>query len=427
MSESKQKAMSKLWILPPLIIGIVLVVMSKNSAKTPTLGEITEATQTVRSISLQAVDFKPIATGYGTVQPAKTWKAIAQVSGRIVHLDESLKDGIFVKKGETLVNIDPADYELALIRARSKLAELKVEQKNSQASLEIEQQNLVLATKEYQRLQRLTKQGSTSKSSRDAAQRTMLSSQAAVQNYQNTIALYPTKQKSLELDAQQAQRDLANTEIKAPFDLNITAMDIEKNQYVPKGQHLFSGNSVDRVEIISYVSLEQLKRLFFKQNLTVDMDTLTNNLPNMIGFMPVVRLDMGNGEFAEWKAEFVRFSDEVDVQTRTMGVVIQVTDPLKKIIPGIRPPLSKGMFVEVTIAGKAHQGVIVIPRSSIHHNKVYLMNEDNRLALRDVQVSFHQQDKSVIQSGLKAGERLVLSDLVPALEGMLLSTQSEVK
>ena len=129
---------------------------------------------------------------------------------------------------------------------------------------------------------------------------------------------------------------------------------------------------------------------------------------------------MGNDQYAQWDADFVRFSDTVDLETRTMGVVVAVDHPLKKIIPGVRPPLSKGMFVEVNIDGITQVNSIVIPRSALRNGSVYVMNENNRLEIRSPQKRYDQDQSSIIESGLKPGEQLVLTDLIPAIEGMLL-------
>jgi len=66
----------------------------------------------------------------------------------------------------------------------------------------------------------------------------------------------------------------------------------------------------------------------------------------------------------------VRFDDEVDARTRTMGVVIAVDRPYDKVIPGYRPPLSKGMFVQVVLRGKPHRARLLVPRSAVRAGAV---------------------------------------------------------
>ena len=232
--------------------------------------------------------------------------------------------------------------------------------------------------------------------------------------------MLPTQQRLLEAKLAQAERDLANTMVSAPFNLRIADLAVEKDQYVGIGQTLFRGDSVDRVEVVAQVAMSALRNLFTGRNGPVpaiaEMDA---KLPDFTGFRPLIRMDMGS-QTAEWEAEFVRFSDQVDPHTRTIGVVIGVDGPLQKAIPGQRPPLSKGMFVQVVINGHTQPDRIVVPRSAIREGQVYVVGDDQRLQARPVDVLFSQGPLSVIAAGVQAGERLVVSDLVPAVPGMLL-------
>jgi RND family efflux transporter MFP subunit len=427
MTENKTSSLKMLWIIPPVVIGLAFFMVMKSGKQPPTLSEPGETAQTVRILNIEQTDFVPVAQGFGEVRPAQIWKAIAQVSGRIISTHERLQDGEIIQQGEQLLKIDPVDYELNLAQAETQLAELDVQQSNTQSSLKIEQKNLDLAQKEYERLQQLAKKGSVSQSSADAAERNMLTSRAQVQNLKNSLSLLPSQKKLQQAKITQAQRDLANTEILAPFNLRVAGLAIESDQFVSVGQVMLSGDSVDRIEIVAQVALFNLKNLFTTMSeAPTDLQSITaSRLNELTGFKPTVRLDMGNGEFATWDARFVRFSDRVDSQTRTLGVVVAVDNPLKKIIPGVRPPLSKGMFVEVAIAGHTQNNSIVIPRSALRKDRVYVMNPDSRLEIREVTKLYDQQAFSIIKSGLNAGENLVLSDLVPAVEGMLLKPAAD--
>ena len=421
MTDKNASLGKMLWILPPILIGIVVLVMMKSGKNPPQLTQAKEPVRTVRILEIRKTDFVPVAQGYGEVQPAQTWKAIAQVSGRIISVHRRLNNGEIIEQGELLFQIDPVDYELNLAQAETQLAELDVQQTNTQSSLKIEQKNLALAQKEYQRLQQLVKKGSVSQSSADAAERAMLTSSAQVQNLKNSLSLIPSQKKLQQAKITQARRDLANTEISAPFNMRVSGLAIEADQFVSTGQVLFSGDSVDRVEIIAQVAMSSLKNLFAgRPQISTDIQDISSNMSAITGFRPTVKLDMGNQQFATWEARFVRFSDSVDSQTRTMGIVVAVDHPLQKIIPGTRPPLSKGMFVEVSIAGHTQLNSIVVPRSALRNGKVYLLDKQNRLDIRPVSRLYDQQDHSIIEKGLSEGDKLVLTDLVPAVEGMLL-------
>ena len=66
---------------------------------------------------------------------------------------------------------------------------------------------------------------------------------------------------------------------------------------------------------------------------------------------------------------------------------------------------------------------IVVPRSSVRAGTVFVVDKDSRLRRRAVSILFSQGDISVIEEGLKQGERIVVSDLVPAVDGMLLEVE----
>ncbi|MEW8047605.1 MAG: efflux RND transporter periplasmic adaptor subunit, partial [Candidatus Thiodiazotropha sp.] len=181
-------------------------------------------------------------------------------------------------------------------------------------------------------------------------------------------------------------------------------------------------DAVDRVEIIARFPMASLRRLFIgRERRDITADILEGNLADFVALKPRVRLDLGT-TIAEWEAEFVRFSDNVDPETRTMGVVVAVDRPFEKIEPGIRPPLSKGMFVQVLLQGKPQPERIVIPRSAIRDGIVYLADEENRLRRQPVDLLFSQGDISIVASGVTAGQKIIVSDLVPAVSGMRLET-----
>jgi RND family efflux transporter MFP subunit len=423
MEHNKQSRWHSLWVFPPILVGIAIFIFMVSGKQAPQKSDRGEPTRFVRVITVQARDFIPLAEGYGSVQPAQVWAAVAQVSGRIIAMHPRLRDGEIITAETRLFQIDPADYDLNLAKAQTELAELNAQGENSAASLKIEQRNLALAEKEFKRQEKLAGQGTVSRSRADEAERAMLSSRSLVQNFENTIALLPIQRSLQQAKITQAERDLANTTLTAPFNMRVTGLAIETHQFVSIGQTLLSGDSVERVEIIAQVSMADLRNLFIGQpNIPIDINTITSSLAELTGFKPVVKMDVGNGLIAEWEAEFVRISDSVDPQTRTMGIVVAVDRPMQKIIAGVRPPLSKGMFVQVSIAGRTQPERIVVPRSVIRAGKIYIVNPDNRLETRTVKRLYNQQQVAVIGEGLQSGEKIVVSDLIPAVDGMLLQS-----
>ena len=99
--------------------------------------------------------------------------------------------------------------------------------------------------------------------------------------------------------------------------------------------------------------------------------------------------------------------------------MVAVDDPYKHAVPGERPPLAPGMFCEVELRAKPRSNQVVVPRTVIRNRHVYVLNKENRLESRQVEIAFAQGGFASIKSGLTPGERLVVSDPTPAVEGML--------
>ncbi len=414
-----------LWVLPPVIVGILVLAWAVGGKQPPAKAERGEPSRAVRVIQAPRLTLIPTAEGYGPVEPAQVWTAVTQVEGRVVEIHPRLRDGAILPADTLLLRIDPVDYELSLAQAKAELAELDVQEQNTRASLAIEQRNVAIAERELKRIQRLAKQGTASQANVDEAERTMLGTQTAVQNMQNTLALIPTQRRVLEARAAQAERDLAHTTVIAPFNLRVANLEVEADQYVTKGQSLFEGDAVERVEIVAQFAMSSLRRLFIGRPEPIpDVSLMTEKLSEFVGFRPLIRLDLGN-HVAEWQAEFVRFSDVVDPETRTIGVVVAVDRPFEKVKPGYRPPLSKGMFVQVLLRGHEQPERVIVPRSAVRAGTVYLADADNRLRRQAVQVLFDQGPISIIGKGIEPGLRVVVSDLIPAVDGMLLRPQMD--
>lgn len=445
MTRSRQTP-RKWLLLIPLLIGIGIFVFLLKSRSVPEQSAPTEQARAVRIIPVPEVTVIPRATGYGTVTPDRTWEAVAEVSGKITELHKNLKKGELLKAGATLLKIDPSDYQLALARAQAdikateaQLAELSVKEANIEASLEIEQQALDLSEQELKRKQALVKSGTVTRSQLEQEQRTVLAQRQSVQAQQNALNLIPSERQLLlaQLARYQAQLgsarlDLAHTMISLPFDARIAEVRIEQSEFVRQGDVLLVADSIRAAEITAQFPVNKLRPLIQpKQQALTELDNETArrvlgfsaevripnlpNLPNLPNQIPPMR----------WDAEFVRASDAVDERTRTLGIVVAVQEPYRQARPGIRPPLVKGMFAEVELRGAPRPESLIIPRAALHGDQVYLLDEKNRLQRRTVSLAFTQGNFAVVAEGLQAGEQIIVSDLLPAIDNMLLQPRAD--
>ncbi len=425
----------KKWlIILPILLGLAILIILVKSRSGPEQAPLTEKTRAVRVIEVPSVTVIPRAVGYGNVEPGMVWEAVAEVSGKIIEIHPKLKKGAILGADTVLLRIDPTDYELAIARTetdiqatQAQLAELQVKEANTRASLKIEQETLGLSEKELERKRKLVAKGTVSRSTVEQEERTVLAQKQSVQSHKNSLNLYPVERKLLEaqLARHQAQLasaklDLERTTLQLPFHGRIAQVNVERTQYVRQGDVLAVADSISVAEVAAQIPMGRMRALVRSQEIFSFANPSTVSLRRALGISAQVWL-RGEGFSVKWPARLARLSDTLDPQTRTVGVIVEVDEPYGDIQPGIRPPLLKGLFVDVELRGKPRPDSLVIPRSALHDNEVYVVASENRLEKRVVQVDLVEPAFVSVSKGLQAGERVVISDLIPAIEGMLLS------
>ncbi|MCK4708224.1 MAG: hypothetical protein KAU21_06370, partial [Gammaproteobacteria bacterium] len=195
-----------------------------------------------------------------------------------------------------------------------------------------------------------------------------------------------------------------------------------------RGQLLFSADGIDSVEIESQFPVGKLRPLVSSSTGLTGSDTTSsgNWVPGVKGMSAIVSVQHGSQKIT-WDAVISRVSASINPQTQSLGIVATVENPYAMAESGRRPPLISDMFVQVELLGQNNNKFIAIPSSALHEGKVYVMNEEKRLEFRQVKVGFHQDGYVVIKKGLKPKEKIVTSDLVPAIEGMLLQPMKDSK
>ncbi len=429
-----------LLVAPPILLGLAVLAWQITGREPPAHGPPQEAARSVRVIEVQPATFVPRAIGFGFVEPGTVWDGVAQVDGQIVYRHPELERGRILEAGTELLRIDPTDYELAVARAEASLAsaraqldELEVEQQNLEKSVEIERRALQLEERELKRQESLAAKGTVSRAKVDQAETAALGQRQRLLDLENQVRLLPARRGVLaasaklnEAQLEEARVSLGRTVIRLPFTARIAETTAEEAQFVRSGEMLVVADSIDQAEVSVQVPLERMRPLIPPGlDLSSVTDRELSQVTERLGLGAKLRLPIEG--FAEsWEARFDRISDTVDPKTRTLGVIVVVDQPFRSAIPGKRPPLTKNMFVQVELAGPARAAKLVVPRMALHDAgrdafAVYLVGADQRLLRQAVVPGVRQGDLVVIDQGLEAGARVVVSDLVPAVEGMLLA------
>ncbi len=425
----------KLLIVVPVGLGVLAVVYALGSRESPQRAAPEERTAFVRVVPAAAMDVAPRALGYGSVKPGRVWEAVAEVSGTVIFRHPELRRGAILRAGAELLRIDPVDYRLAAnqieanIRAvEAQIAVLEARAGNTERSLAIEERSLALNRKQLERTRELLRRGAVAQSEADREERVVLAGEQAVQKLRDAAKLLPTERAVQEASRDQlkarletARRDLSRTTIVAPFTCRIAAVNVELAQFAARGQILVEADSLDFAEIVAQVPIGRALALL-PPGLELRRDAAggARRLRELVDIEAVVRLRTGDVD-VRWPARFSRMNDTVDPRTRTAGMIVAVDEPYRHVTEGRRPPLVKNMYVEVELRGPPRSGAVVIPRAALRGDQVYVAGPDQRLRFREVVVDFAQTNFVVLRSGLAAGERVVISDLPFAVEGMRLA------
>jgi RND family efflux transporter MFP subunit len=318
----------------------------------------------------------------GEVKPKTEIELIPQVSGRIVAISESFAEGAEFEPGTLLVKIDDTDYRLAVIRAEARVAAAKVQVEQELANAKIKQSHWLdkSATSEPTPFALNELQVEEAKASLRAA----------------------------EADLKEAQLNVERTSISVPFRGHVRVRHIGIGQYVSAGTPLGSVFSTDTVEIRLPLTDSQLAELDLPMGFTAD----AFNAP-LVNFSARV----GNHE-RSWDGRIVRTSASVDQQTRLIYAIAEVEDPYG-LGADTGSPLAVGMFVMAEIAGVKSQPALVLPRLALRNaNKVYVINDDNRLEIRTVEVLSTSEESVLVSDGVEPGEMVVTSTIPAAVDGM---------
>lgn len=421
---------------PLVAVGAGILAYMVATSQPPERTALAERSTPVRVIVAQTREIAPRIVGFGLVSPARTFEAIAQVAGTVEHIHPRLQKGAILPAGSVLLRLSPADFNLAIAQARAniraaeaRLAELEVSEANQVSALKIETEALALKAADLERAEMLFANGTIPQTTRDAARAAHLAQRQKVQSVESSLALLPT-QRAVQTEQiavyraslETAQLNLARTELTLPFIARVASISVETGQFLRSGQTAAVLDGIAAAEIEAQVPIAAMRTLLQSSRsdvgaMAIDPSALTDVL-HSLGLTAEVHLRVGDGVLA-WPATVDRISDAIDVKTGTLGVIVRVETAYSDFKPGERPPLTKGMFVEVSLKGQPLSG-IVVPRSALRDGQVLVADADDRLRLVPVVSRLVQDGIAVISEGVEPGTRIVVSAPSPVMDGMLL-------
>lgn len=353
------------------------VVEPQPAAILPSLVEVVTAPLASEAITIEAL---------GTVIPAREVALQPEVSGRLVMTSPQLLPGGRVREGEVLARIDRRNYDLAVAERAARVAEAELQ-------LALEKGRAEIAEREWA-LINAGVVGPKPPSALTLRRPQMLAAQAGLEAAKGAL--------------ERARLDAERTIIRAPFDALITEEDAELGQIVQPQSRLATLVGTRRFYVRVSLPLSRLARV------------RPPDRSGAGGAEARVFLDVGDDEPRVFPGRVARFLGDLDAVGRLARVLIAVDEPLGDGGAGARSLLI-GAFVRVAIEGPTLAEAVALPRRALRgKDQVWVMGEDEALAIRRVKVLFGARDQVLVEGALAPGERVIVSRLSAPIAGMKL-------
>ncbi len=327
-----------------------------------------------------AADPQPVVlkvSSQGTVMPSTESDLIPEVSGKVVWMSPSLVAGGYFNQGDVLLRLEDKDYRAGVDRASAGITRTSAEYEHARF--------------EYQRLKSLEERQLVSRSQMENALRAYRVAEAAVRDARSAL--------------EQARRDLARTEIAAPFSGLVRSEQVDIGQFIGRGAPIAKIYASNDVEVRLPIADRQLAYLSVpighRGELPLDLQ------PHV-----TLRAEYA-GQMLTWHGRVVRAEAEIDIKSRMVHVVARVDNDAQPT------PLSVGLFVDAEIEGRLAENVVVLPRNALREgDRVLIVDTEDKLHFRNVTPLRLWGDQVLIQDGIEAGERVCISPVQTAIEGM---------
>lgn len=340
-----------------------------------------ERTRTVNTLAVLAdyavrKDVQLMVKTQGETRPQTEIDFVPQVGGKIVFVSPNFIEGGIFKKGEVLIRLEDADFEVSVIRAQANLAQ-------AQQTLIREIAEGDLARQDYSEL------GSGQASA------------LALREPQRKQAEASLLAANAELDG--AKLQLTRTEVRAPFSGRVRVKNSDLGQFVTPGETLGRIFSTNMVEVRLPLTDDNLSKL--------DLP-IAYVAPSREAAPRVVLRTVIGGQPQTWQGHIMRTDPVYDRQTRALFAIAEVSDPYGKGASDKNTPLAPGLFVDAELSGKRFENVIVLPRDGLRpDNEIYVVNAQGKVDVRQAVVLDTDEERAVIRSGVEEGELVVLSPL----------------
>jgi RND family efflux transporter MFP subunit len=371
-----------------VIAAVATIIIFRTEPKAKIGGATKETAMLVDVVPVTHGNFVPTIVTTGTVVPSKEILLSPRVSGEVVFVSKNFTLGGSIQKGETLLQIDPSDYENTLQLRESELLQ-------AEADLNIEMGRQNVAQKDYDLLE----------GELDVDDKSLLLREPQLKTAQSKL-------QAAQASVKQAQLDLKRTTIQAPFNAHILSRNVNIGSQVSPGQELgrLVGQDVYWIELT--VPLSKLKWISFPKS------------ENEKGAVVKIRHRSAWNE-DEWReGTLYKLIGALEGKTRLARILAEVNDPLAQNMNTVqKQPLILGSFMEVGITANEIKDVYRVNRDYVRTNNTIWVMVDEKLEIRPVDIVFQDAEYAYVKSGLNENDKIVTTNLTTVTNGASLRVE----
>ncbi|MGB5219438.1 MAG: efflux RND transporter periplasmic adaptor subunit [Polyangiales bacterium] len=319
----------------------------------------------------------------GTVVPAMEIILQAEVGGRVTWQSHELVPGGRFKKGEPILKIDNRDYRLAVESVRAQVRSARLE-------YTLEKRRAEVAKREWNSFGKI-----------DATDEQRSLAQREPQLESALLAV-----KAAESALKKAELDLQRATLRAPFNAMVVSENVDLGQLVSPQTTVARLVGTDEYHVQVSVPISSLRTIHARTE-------ETSGSPVTI----IQRVGQGT---IERDGEVIRQLPDLDPGGAMARILVRIKNPLGEK-GGL--PLLLGSFVDVAVRAQPIDDAIRVPRVALRNGRsVYVMNDEDLLEIRDVEIAWSEPEAVLVTSGLEPDERVVISRIATAIPNMLLRT-----
>ena len=325
-------------------------------------------------------DFQIQISSNGTTTPLTQTVLTAEVGGEVIYRSKKFSEGSSVIEGEILAKIDDTDLQLQYKNALLQLANAEVQYSLQLAEAEV-------AKEAWEKIG-------------DGVASDLTLKKPQLKQAEALLEVAKAQVSS-------AEKKLNKTEIVAPYAGRIQSVNIDLGTTIIPGQPVGALYTSSEIEVTLAVKDNDL------QFLSIPMDGRKLD-PSEQALVEIKSFYKGKNQ--TWIGRLERVDGVIDPITRMINLIAVFKNDF---IETDKPNLPIGLFVEAQIDGIILKDIFSIPVNAIsENNEVYIENNDSELVSRQLSILKKYSDFVIVKDGLKAGERIVISKLSTASNGI---------